>query len=567
MVAVAGASALVLYGCSDEFLTPAVPATLTADALTTPAGIEGALIGAYSQLSGLTNRLGGTYNWVSGSIQGGEANKGTEDGDFVSINEVVQYKLQTTSAPPSDKWRGLYNGVVASNQAMRIAIRSEDPNVRDAFRNNMIGQALFLRTHYYWNLYMHFQNFSYFDETVDPLEYSLQPNVDNSDKLLADMERAASLLPETQRSVGMVNKWAALAYLGKMQVHKGNFAAGAATLDNVISNGVTSGGTKYALLANYGDLFNAEFDNNSESIFAIQAAANTGSVNNANYAFDLSHLQGTPIGGCCGFWQPSFDLVDSYRTGDDGLPFVDGSYRDPSKRLKTDLGVESSAAFTVDTKPVDPRLDHAVGRRGIPFLDWGLHEGKKWIRDQKHAGPYSPKKIIYRKSQTGTLQDGSSWTAGYTALNYNLIRLADVILLAAEAHAQTGNIEKARTYVNQIRKRAANESSWVKKDDGSNAANYSIKEYPSFSGKEDALNKIYFERKLELSNEGHRFFDLVRWGRAETFIPGYIDYEKQFLQLQFGNAEFNPNQDRYYPIPQGQIDIQPGVLSQNEGYR
>ncbi len=566
---------LLFVGCSDEFLEPSVPGTLSPAELTSPAAIEGVIIGAYSKLAGGLypnpalgyNRFGGAYNWVSGSIQGGDANKGTETGDLVAINEVVEYNLIPTSQIPDDKFEGLYNGVVSANSALKLTLDSDDPNVTEEFRNNMAGQALFLRSHYFFQVAKHFGRFPYFDETMEVREFVDVPNEDNMAKVMADMARAVDLLNETQSAPGMVNKTAAKAYLGKMQLHAGEWDAAKATLTDVIENGINSSGAKLALLSKFGDLFNAEFNNNSESIFAIQASANTGSVNNANYAFDLSHLQGTPIGGCCGFWQPSFDLVDSYRTDEDGLPLTDGSYRDAANRLKTDLNIESDADFSTDEGPVDPRLDHSVGRRGIPYLDWGPHQGKAWIRNQPHGGPYSPKKFIYRQSQAGTLQDGSSWTGGYTALNFNIIRFADVILMAAEANAQTGDLETARELVNQIRTRAANSEGFVTDDDGTPAADYVIGTYDdTWTDQADALEKIYFERKLELSNEGHRFFDLVRWGRAEQDLNSYIDYEKQFLPLQFGAARFTAPQDLYFPVPQSQLDLQTGVLTQNPGY-
>ncbi|MFK8057900.1 MAG: RagB/SusD family nutrient uptake outer membrane protein [Saprospiraceae bacterium] len=556
--------ATIFLSCSEEFLTPTVPGALTETAIQGTTGIENAVIGAYSQLSGRGGRFG-SYNWVSGSIQGGEANKGTTADDFGAINEVVEFRLTPTSQLPNDKWNVFYSGAVAANAALRIAIGSEDPAVSDEFRNNMSGQALFLRSHFFFELSRHYQNFVYFDETIDPLSFSEIPNGDNLALVVADMERAVGLLPETQSSVGMVNKSAAKAYLGKMMMYQGRFAEAAPILQDVIDNGVTSGGTSLDLLENYSDVFNAESDNNAESLFAIQAAANTGSVNNANYAFDLSHLQGTPIGGCCGFWQPSFDLVNSFRVDASGLPFVDGTYRDGANALVNDQGVESDAAFTADAGPLDPRLDHSVGRRGIPYLDWGVHPGKSWVRDQAHAGPYAPKKFIYYQRQSGTLQDGSSWTGGYTAVNFNIIRFADVLLMAAECYAQGDNLGLAVALVDRVRTRAANAAAFVKNDDGTDAANYQIGTYGSFSSKADALAKVYFERKLELSNEGHRFYDLVRWGEVDGFMPGYLDYEQTFLPLQFGGANYNAAQDQYWPIPQSQLDLQP-VLTQNPGY-
>jgi hypothetical protein len=165
---------------------------------------------------------------------------------------------------------------------------------------------------------------------------------------------------------------------------------------------------------------------------------NTGSTQNANYFDDLNYPYNTGPdgpGNCCGFFQPSFQFANKFRTKD-GLPLLDGSYNSPANALKNDYGINSGDAFTPDAGEVDPRLDHTVGRRGIPYLDWIAHPGKAWIRSQVYAGPYSPKKYVYYKSQEGTFTDASSWTRGYAVMNYTIIRFADVLLMAAEAKIQ-----------------------------------------------------------------------------------------------------------------------------------
>ncbi len=325
---------------------------------------------------------------------------------------------------------------------------------------------------------------------------------------------------------------------------------------------------KYALLPKFADVFNAENDNNPESVFAIQAAANTGSTANANYDMVLNWPYNTGPSGpgnCCGFFQPSFELGNSFRTDANGLPLLDGSYNSAANELKTDQGVLSSQPFTTDAGNLDPRLDHSIGRRGIPYLDWQDHPGFDWIRDQGYAGPYAPKKYIYYKSQEGTLTDGSGWTRGYSAMNFCVIRSADVLLMAAEAEIELGNLEAGRALVNQVRARAANPASWVKRADGSNAANYVIGLYNSpWTDAAAARTAVRFERKLELSGEGHRFFDLVRWGIAESELNAYLAYEGPKLPVALGGAQFTANKNEYYPIPQTQIDRQgTDVLKQN----
>jgi hypothetical protein len=154
-------------------------------------------------------------------------------------------------------------------------------------------------------------------------------------------------------------------------------------------------------------------------------------------------------------------------------------------------------------------------------------------------------------------------------MNYTVIRYADVLLMAAEAEVEAGSLEKAREYVNLVRARAANSKHWVKKADGTPAANYQISPYPAsaFANKADATKAVRMERKLELSGEGHRFFDLVRWGVAAAEINAYLAYDSKYLVSALGGAKFTAGKNEYFPIPQTQIDIQgASVLSQNPGY-
>jgi starch-binding outer membrane protein, SusD/RagB family len=193
-------------------------------------------------------------------------------------------------------------------------------------------------------------------------------------------------------------------------------------------------------------------------------------------------------------------------------------------------------------------------------------------------GPYAPIKNVSYKSQQGTLTDVSSWTSGFTANNINLIRFADVLLWAAEAEVQSpsGDLKKAQDYVNQIRLRAADPSGWVYKyKDAQNpssgysdtaAANYYIKPYPGiWTDPVYALKAIRFERMLELGMEGHRFFDLVRWGIAEPNINAYLAKEKTMTSFLEG-AAFTAGKNEYFPIPQIEIDKSDQRLKQNPNY-
>ncbi len=568
---------MVSVSCSEEFLEIAPTGSLADAQVTTKAGIEGLLIGTYAALNGVFgNRFEGPNHWITGSILGGEANKGTDAGDYSSINPVQRFEHDATQGDLNSLWRGRFEGVSRANAVLATLARATDVLPADATR--IAGEARMLRGHFYFDLKKHFNSVPVFDETVLPNDIILIPNTpDVFPQIEADFQFAFDNLPAVN-GAGRVNKWAAGAYLAKAYLYQGKFAQAKAMFDDVIANGVTSDGQKYALLDDYEQIFNAENDNHAESVMDVESANNTGSVNNANYFDDLNYPYNTGPdgpGNCCGFFQPSIELANSFRTNANGLPLLDGSYNDPANAVDNNffhviVNGNDDATFTEDTDNLDPRIDWSIGRKGIPYLDWIEHPGQPWIRSFPYAGPYSPKKFIYYRSQENSFTDGSSWTRGYSTMNYNIIRFADVLLMAAEAEIEAGSLEQARIYVNMVRERAANSEFWVREyDDSGFAANYNISEYPpaAFADQASAREAVRFERKLELSGEGHRFFDLVRWGVAADVLNAYLQYEGQFLVTKFGGASFSAGKNEFQPIPQPQIDIQgPDILQQNPGY-
>jgi tetratricopeptide (TPR) repeat protein len=560
---------LIGYSCKEDFLTVLPTGAIAKTQLTTKKGLEGALISAYGQMSGYGTRMVHPNNWVWGSIRGGDANKGTDPGDFSDINPIQRFEYLATQGVINDNYRGLYEGVARSNNVLGL-LKDAQSDVSAEDKKRIEAEAKFLRGHFYFSLKRNYNNTPYVDETVD-VGSGIEKITNTADlypKIEADFKFAYDNLPATQGQKGRANKWAAAAYLSKVYMAQKKYAEAKTLFDAIIANGVTTGGTKYALVASFPDLYKASNDNNSESIFAVQAAANTGSVNNANADGDLNWPYNTGPNGpgnCCGFFQPSSELANSYRTKD-GLPLLDGSYNDAANRVKSDMGIQTSTSFTPDAGELDPRIDHTIGRRGIMFLDWQKHPGFDWIRNQANGGPYSPKKYSYYKSEKGSLQDNSSWTPGYTALNVTIIRFADVLLMAAEAEVEVGSLEKAREYVNMIRKRAANPASFVTQDGGP-AANYKISTYDApWTDKAVARTAVRFERKLELAMEGHRFFDLVRWGTDVADINAYLKYENTVLPNTLPNGGYQAKH-ALLPLPQAQIDLLgSSILKQNPGY-
>jgi hypothetical protein len=573
-IALVSVSALTLtFACKDQFLEVAPTGSLAEAQLSSKAGVEGALIGAYAQLAGKGyTRLAAANNWVWGSIRGGESNKGTDPGDYSNINLMQRYEIPANDGDLNGTWQAKFEGVARANAVINLANGSKALSATDKTR--IIAEARFLRGIYYFELKKLFNSVPYVDETVG-YGKGIEKVANTEafwDKIEADFAFAYTNLPATSSSAGRANKWAAQAFLGKALLFQGKFADARSKFTDVITNGVTTNGKKYGLVPKFADIFNAVNDNNEEAVFAIQSAMNTGSTNNANGFDDLNYPYNTGAdgpGNCCGFFQPSFSMANAYRTVG-GLPILTETAGAPDYNLaanavKHDYGINSSAAFTEDAGPLDPRIDHTIGRRGIQYLDWIEHPGANWIRKQDYAGPYSPKKYVYYKSQENSLTDGSSWTRGYATMNYNIMRFADVLLMAAEAEVEAGSLAKALEYVNLVRARAANKAGFVTKG-GVAEANYDIALYTSFADKTAAQKAVRMERLLELATEGHRFFDLVRWGIDVPTLNAYLANEAKILVTKFGGATYQAT-DKYLPIPQQQIDIQgTSVLKQNPGY-
>ena len=556
-IALVSVSALTLtFACKDQFLEVAPTGSLAEAQLSSKAGVEGALIGAYAQLAGKGyTRLAAANNWVWGSIRGGESNKGTDPGDYSNINLMQRYEIPANDGDLNGTWQAKYEGIARTNAVINLANGSKALSATDKTR--IIAEARFLRGIYYFELKKLFNSVPYVDETVGYGKgIEKVPNTEAFwDKIEADFAFAYTNLPATSSSAGRANKWAAQAFLGKALLFQGKFADARSKFTDVITNGVTTNGKKYGLVPKFADIFNAVNDNNEEAVFAIQSSMNTGSTNNANGFDDLNYPYNTGAdgpGNCCGFFQPSFSMANAYRTVG-GLPILTETAGAPDYNLaanavKHDYGINSSAAFTEDAGPLDPRIDHTIGRRGIQYLDWIEHPGANWIRSQVYAGPYSPKKYVYYKRQENTLTDGSGWTRGYATMNFNIIRFADVLLLAAEAEIEAGSLTTALGYINQIRNRAANPDGFVMKG-GKAEANYQIKPYTAFANKAEATSALRMERLLELATEGHRFFDLVRWGIASKTLNAYLKYESKWLVTKFGGAKYTSGKDEYLPIP------------------
>ncbi len=563
-----GSVAFVLIAfcaCKKEFLDPNPYNLYQPEQLYNKKGLDGLLVGAYGMLdgqgiSGASGWMVGATSWVYGDVVSDDAYKGTDAGDQPQMTEIELWASQPANTYFYYKWLSVYEGVARSNDVIKFAARVTD--ISEEERTNYIAQARFLRGHYHFDAKRNWNMVPYIDTATTSYTNTedIWPNIEQ------DFLFAYENLPETQTDVGKANKWAAAAYLAKVYMFQNKWAEAKVLYDEIILNGKTSNNLKYALQPEFWKNFNANFENSSESVFSQQASASGTIVAAAETSYELAYPYGGDF-GCCGFYQPSQNLVNAFKVDANGLPMLDGSYN--ATDLKNDQGITSSEPFVPDNvTPLDARLDWTVGRRGIPYYDWGPHPGRSWIRDQQYAGPYSPKKHVYAKADIGSLTNAGS-NHRQTAKNYNIIRYADVLLMAAEAEVEVGSLEKAREYVNIVRARAADPVSFVTDSLGNPAANYEAKPYLlPFPDKETARKAVRFERRLELAMEGHRFYDLVRWSIADQVLTNYVNVEKT-KRTYLTSASFTKGKNEYYPISNRVIEVAAkggNTLVQNPGY-
>ncbi|RFM28467.1 RagB/SusD family nutrient uptake outer membrane protein [Deminuibacter soli] len=584
MIIPALSGAVLFNACNKSFLDQSAKGALSPDLLPTKTVLQALLAGAYAALDGQgagNNAIAGgapweasPSNWIYGSVAGGDSHKGSSLGDQPPIVPIATAQEDPSNGFFNTKWKALYEGIARCNAVLKTV--PQTPNLTATDRVNIANEARFLRGHYYFELKKFFNMVPWIDETTTDFN---QPNdKDIWPMIEKDFKAAADSLGDKAPTAGQANKWAAKCYLAKTYVYEKKWTEAEALFEEIGAGGMTSTGLAYGLTDRFEDQFDAATKNNKETVFDIQMTANDGtnSIANANGGDMLNFPYNSPF-RCCGFYQPSIDLSNSYRTDASGLPYLDDYNSHP---VKNDMGVisegdQGGAPFTPDADPLDPRIDWTIGRRGIPLHDWGNHPGSHWIRDQASAGPFANKKNLYWQATAGTYSDQSTWAPG-SAINIHIIRYADVLLLWAETQAQLGNLSGALEHVNDVRKRAALPVNFLKTYadpanpmggfSGTNAANYVIAPYASFPSQDYALKAIRFERKLELACEGQRFFDLVRWGIAETTMNAYYAYEGQ-ITGDLPGGHFTAGKNEYFPIPQIQIDlVGKAKLKQNPNY-
>lgn len=585
---------LFTFSCSDDFLRQEAIGSYPESTIHTPDGVNKLLIGAYSLLNGTGGLATGPGQILFGTIRGGEGHKGSSTGDQPQMIDIQKFEVTAVNSSNETFFRWFYNAIYRCNEVLKALPKIENDMSVEEY-SKMEAEAKFLRGHYYFMLKRLYDNVPWIDElTVD---YRV-PNKDESgnyidiwSKIQADFDFARKNLPENQPDFGRPNKWAGEAYYAKLRLYMGNagetgaYEEALTIFNDVIDNGKNNALESYSLYENYHYNFNADTENGVEWIWGVQHSVNDGTtgINPANGSVDMQYIStqsgdGPGLGRGYGFFSPTQWFVDHFRTDENGLPYLNGYDTNPNS-VKSDDGISATESFTPDHVPLDPRLDWSVGRRGIPFLDYGVMPGSSWLRDPVASGPYLSKKFFTLK------KDDGKYTAGgaFNALNIAVIRFADVLLMAAELEARVGSLDRARELVNTVRERMTKNTesaeNWVKNDNGIDAANYKIGLYPTesgaFSSRDKALQAILYERLLELGLEGHRAYDVVRFGQADGGLTDtrefndFLEFESQSRGYLRG-GKYSVVPDRFMPIPQTAIENSflagDYTLSQNPGY-
>ena len=461
---------------------------------------ESALIGAYDILqSSFWNVLLGVA--ASDDYAAGGDSFNYDQPTIQNVNQMIHTPSDNNQL--RDIWNLMYAGLNRANYLLEFKDKTDFSG-----REQIIAQAYFLRAYYAFELAKHFGDIPLKVETrggvnriVDQrIIIGEQYDINRVGSISAvyslieeDLKEAIPNLPVVQSDVYKVTKGAAQALLGKVYLYHGTFdddkfADAASAFSDVI------GSSQYSLKTgdDYLNLFETSAENGSESVFEIQYTG----VEPAGWNCIICS-EGSYFPKFCGPRSPY-----------DNSEFVTGW------------------GFCLPSQELYDLYDEDDARRDVTIYDL-RDQQDSYSQGRDDTGLFN-KKYIPRKADDRAGSDPLNF-----ANNYRSIRYADVLLMAAEADAQSEGAN-AETYLNQVRARAY----------GDNSHDYTAAEG-------DILEAIYSERRKELAGEGHRFFDLVRTGQAAAAIPG-----------------FTANKNEVFPIPLVELELANAVgrWGQNQGY-
>jgi len=546
---------LTLHSCQDFLEVPAY-GTLTEDNLTGAKQIENEVISAYAAIGNdEINRPLSLWNY--GNVRSDDAYKGgndQNDGDFLHFLEISSPSIGNETWFTDVFWYRNYVAISRANLALKSLNTISDADMSN--KKIRMAEMRFLRGHMYFIQKIVFKMVPYIDETMSPEDIANVSNVAMTNdelwqKIADDFQFAYDNLPETQSEVGRANKYAAAAYLAKVYIYKAYrqddmhnvLSVDAADMQKVIDLTAVVMTSPYRLENDFAyNFLPGSYENGPESLFAVQYSTDDGTTFGR---LNMGNALTTPTPGG-DFNKPSQDLVNSYKTSN-GLPMFD---------------TYNSIDFNEATDKVDPRLFHTVAIPGRPYKYTDVNYEKNQSRNPGMYGYYSSLKENVDPASEFYVKTGP-WYAN--TKNNIIIRFADVLLMRAEALVETGNHTAALALINQVRNRAKVSTGLI----GFATPTLGIQVYedgvnctwtPDFARK-----ALRWERRLEFAMEGSRFFDLVRWGIADSVMNTYY-LSQAPTHTFFQGAQFTKNKNEYVPVPIQQINFSKGIYQQNYGF-
>lgn len=552
------ACSFLFTGCSD-FLDMNPNGILDEESVSGVEQLDKLVISAYSMLG--NDHYDIPFNlWPYGNVRSDDAYKGGRDESDIQDFHFYETSSNITAnfGEPDGLWYNCYIAISRANNALRSLNNVSEQDFPN--KKIRIGECRFIRGHFYFLLKVLFKSIPYIDETVAIEDYGTISNIALSNdelwqKIADDFKAAYDNLPESQGTdVGRANKYSAAAYLAKTYLYKAYrqdekhnvTEINAEDLKQVLtfSNEVMS--SDYGLEDDFAyNFLPGSYENGKESLFAIQHSTDDGTLYGR---LNFSDALNVPMkfSGSCDFQKPSQNLVNAYKTVN-GLP----EFSDYNK-----------ADYNANTDKVDPRLYHTVALPGVPYkYDKKNIFDESWTRNKAVYGLYSSLK------ENVALNDPSSVLIDPFRANTKnkiVIRYADVVLMRAEALIELDREKEALPLINEIRERAKKSTGLIDYAENVDIALYVDNVNCNWT-KPYAREALRWERRLELAMESQRFFDLVRWGIADSVINTFYKEEAP-KRTYYEDAHFEKNRAEYVPIPQQQINFSKQVYKQNYGY-
>ncbi len=520
---------LVFTGCRD-YLTEIEPGTtLLNDFFTSTAAAKQNVTGCYVPLMWEYNN---TYlsEWFIGDIVSDDALKGGgSTSDMADAYDMENWRTTSQNTLLLDFYRAQYQGIARCNLAIKYITNMEigtDSIFTPTMKNNLLGEAHYLRAYYYFRLVRVFAGVPITTEVIDNSDNWGVPRASTEqvyNLILEDLTKANYMLPVRSamkaEDLGRATKGAAQAMLLKVNLYMASpywnkqltqdaatyYAAAKQWGDSIIASG------EYSLCPNYEDNFTLAGENGQESVFEIQYMEVPWGDYGEGFGFTagsftqiLMRSRSSLIGGGWGFDHPTQNLYDEFEPTD----------------IRRDVAILNPVDSLIETPSVEIYL-------GSRYLNnkYGMH------RDPADQGGGYGKWSLH---------------ASRGPLNNRQIRYADVLLMYAEAALGAGDEATARMCINKVRQR-------VGLADVATADNATLRH----------------ERRVELAMEGHRWFDLVRWeGVAGNGLKAHMDAYKatESAEAQSHIQEFVAGKHEIFPIPQEEIQLNPTEMKQNNGY-